>query len=133
MWIFTKVGFFSIVQKPSNSPDELTVRARVRSDLAALAAGLPQGSCSEIQETDRSDYPYRCVVNRAELAAWLSDQVTDGVNYPNFKDEILRRQGPFRASIYHDVWATLLALVGADKSLADFRRRFPLRSMRFPS
>lgn len=34
MWLMTTVGFFSIVRKPGET--DLTVRARVRSDLEAL-------------------------------------------------------------------------------------------------
>ena len=37
MWLITPVGFFSIVQKPSDvAADTLTVRARVQGDLEAL-------------------------------------------------------------------------------------------------
>ena len=36
MWLITPVGFFSIVQKPSDvAADTLTVRARVQGDLEA--------------------------------------------------------------------------------------------------
>ena len=37
MWLVTPIGFFSIVQKPGDKANgTLTVRARLRSDLAAL-------------------------------------------------------------------------------------------------
>lgn len=132
MWIFTTAGFFSVVHKPGNAPDELTVRSRVRADLANLANALPQWSCSAIQETELTDYPYRCVVKREALGAWLAAQAVE-LDYYNFKEAVRVRQGSARAAIYHEVWAALLSLVGIDKSLNEFRRRFPLRSMRFPS
>jgi hypothetical protein len=37
MWLITSIGFFSVVQKPGDKQNStLTVRSRVRSDLAAL-------------------------------------------------------------------------------------------------
>jgi len=36
--------------------------------------------------------------------------LTADIDYPNFKDEVARRQGAARAGVYHDVWAALLLL-----------------------
>ena len=40
MWLYTKLGFFSIVHKPPCKKDELLVRAMCREDLEALSKKL---------------------------------------------------------------------------------------------
>ena len=35
MWIFTPIGFFSVVKKEHDAEDEITIRARVRANLEA--------------------------------------------------------------------------------------------------
>ena len=44
MWIFTPFGFFSIVHKTYDAPDQLTIRGRVRGDLENLVLHLPSAS-----------------------------------------------------------------------------------------
>ena len=59
MWLYTKLGFFSIVHKPSCKKDELLVRTRCREDLEALSKKLSQTSNFKgviIESTDYSDY-----------------------------------------------------------------------------
>lgn len=56
MWLMTRFGFFSVVQKPGET--DLTVRARVEADLLALkAAYLP--SMGPILANAGTDYQYR--------------------------------------------------------------------------
>ena len=57
MWIFTPIGFFSVVKKEHDAEDEITIRARVRADLEALKAYV--ASMSEIREDRNADYWYR--------------------------------------------------------------------------
>ena len=65
MWLITSVGFFSIVEKPSDvAAGTLTVRARMRSDLqASKAAHLP--SLRPIRESTDTDYRLRATEPRA--------------------------------------------------------------------
>jgi enoyl-CoA hydratase/carnithine racemase len=71
MWIITKIGFFSIVQKPwSNPNDTLTVKARARTDLENLRAYLPE--MSEIIASEDSDYRYRATADREAVMAMAS-------------------------------------------------------------
>ena len=66
MWLYTKLGFFSIVHKLPCKKDELLVRTRCREDLQALSKKLSQTSDFKgaiIESTD-SDYAYRMVVPR---------------------------------------------------------------------
>lgn len=109
MWLITPVGFFSIVQKPADKPaDTLTVRARVRSDLAALKAQYLPG-LGPIKESSHTDYRFRATAPRAEVAAAMA-QLVQTLDYDNFKNAVARRQGYERAGLYHDVWDVLFRL-----------------------
>jgi hypothetical protein len=67
MWLVTPIGFFSIVQKPGDKKNgTLTVRSRVRSDLAALKQHYLPG-LGTIQESHDTDYRFRAVAPRAEV------------------------------------------------------------------
>lgn len=75
MWLITPVGFFSIVQKPGDKQnDTLTVRSRVRSDLAALKQHYLPG-LGLIQESHDTDYRFRAVAPRSEVSAAMGAQV----------------------------------------------------------
>jgi hypothetical protein len=105
MWIFTKVGFFSVTQARGSRPRLLEVGARVASDLDALRAEYaPElGSTSPGLGTD---YPYRAFITRADLAKGMG-RVARGIDYGNFKDEVSRLQGKARHDLYLDVWRTM--------------------------
>lgn len=106
MWLITPIGFFSIVQKPTDkSRNTLTVRARVRSDLEALRdTYLP--SLGDIKENPANDYRFRAVAPRADVAAAAASLIAD-LDYSNFKNEVAKRQGVKREQMYHDVWHVL--------------------------
>ena len=109
MWLITPVGFFSIVQKPSDvATDTLTVRARVRADLEALREQYLPG-LGDIQESQVNDYRFRAVAPRAEVAAAMASLVNQ-LDYSNFKSQVSKVQGPNRAHLYHDVWDVLYRL-----------------------
>lgn len=108
MWIITKIGFFSIVQKPWNKPnDTLTIRARARADLENLRTYLPD--MSEIIASEDSDYRYRATTDREAVMAAMSNLTAD-IDYDNFKNEAASRQGYARAAIYGEVWEVLYKL-----------------------
>ena len=111
MWIFTTLGFFSIVQKRGTSC--LTVRARAKGDLDALRERyLP--ALSATSSRGGTDYPWRATVEHADFADAMKRMVLD-VSYDNFTTAVAARQGRARASAYHDVWAALLDLPEADE------------------
>jgi len=64
MWLYTKLGFFSIVHKPPCKKDELLVRTRCREDLESLSKKLSQTNDFKgvIIESKDSDYAFRLVV-----------------------------------------------------------------------
>jgi 8-oxo-dGTP pyrophosphatase MutT (NUDIX family) len=109
MWLITPIGFFSIVQKPSDKgKDTLTVRARVRTDLEALRDRyIP--SLGEIKESPDNDYRFRAIALRAEVATAAAGMIND-LEYSNFKSEVGKRQGAKREALYHDVWHALYPL-----------------------
>lgn len=109
MWLITPVGFFSIVQKPTDqAAGTLTLRARLRADLDALrTCGLPE--LSEVSESLNTDYRYRATAPRAAVARVMA-QFIDQLDYSNFKNQVSKTQGKKRAELYQDVWEVLYRL-----------------------
>lgn len=106
MWLITPVGFFSIVQKPSDlAADTLTVRARLRTDLEALREQFLPG-LGTITESKTNDYRYRAVAPRAEVATAMAGLIQQ-LDYSNFKNQVAKKQGSARAHLYHGVWEVL--------------------------
>jgi hypothetical protein len=109
MWLITPVGFFSIVCKPGDeNADALTIRARVRSDLDALRQQyLP--SLGEVMENAGTDYRFRAKAHRDEVEKALAKMVHQ-LDYDNFKNEVAKKQGKYRAGIYSKIWNVLYGL-----------------------
>jgi hypothetical protein len=106
MWLFTPLGFFSIVQKPGTS--HLTIRARVKGDLEALRAQfLPELSPTLGQAG--TDYPWRATATHEDFAA-AAARMAMAIDYSNFKDEVAIKQGKARARSYGSVWNVLYDL-----------------------
>lgn len=109
MWLFTDIGFFSIVQKPEDrSKGLLTVRSRVRGDLEALA-GKHLPIVGEIQETSHTDYRFRAKARHADVVAAMA-RMAAAIDYSNFKHRVEIAQGLTRAYTYHEVWDVLHGL-----------------------
>ena len=105
MWLFTPRGFFSVVAHRDDA-EMVLVRARAHEDLRKLTGVLGQ---IDILETPDGDYRWRTTVTRRAWAGALVLLAAE-IDYPNFKDEVARRQGYERAGVYSDVWATLRRL-----------------------
>jgi ADP-ribose pyrophosphatase YjhB (NUDIX family) len=109
MWLITPIGFFSVVQKPDDKhAGTLTVRARLRSDLAALKLHYLPG-LGAINESSDTDYRFRATAPRADVSAAMS-RLVEALDYSNFKAEVAKRQGHARSGLYHDVWSVLYKL-----------------------
>jgi 8-oxo-dGTP pyrophosphatase MutT (NUDIX family) len=106
MWLFTTVGFFSIVQKTSDPL--LTVRARVADDLSQLRDRYMPGLSPTIIGGG-ADYPFRATISRDDFARGLA-QVVQDIDYASFRDEIERVTGRARGPIYTQVWKVLMKL-----------------------
>jgi len=106
MWLMTRIGFFSIVRKPGDG--DLTIRARVREDLETLQQHyLP--ALGPITTKAGTDYPFRAMASASDVAAATAKMIDD-IDYPNFKNEVGKRQGTARAHAYSRVWQALLKL-----------------------
>lgn len=106
MWLITPIGFFSIVQKPGDKQNgTLTVRSRVRSDLAALKQHYLPG-LGPIQESHDTDYRFGAIAPRSEVSSAMARMV-DALDYSNFKSEVGKKHGHKRAYLYHQVWDVL--------------------------
>lgn len=108
MWIFTKDGFYSVVQKPNQKGTEmLTVRARDRKDLVNLCDRL-RFPKSLIKDGCGTDYEYRMEVKKEEFARYLSTSVRK-IDYDNFKHTV-KEKDIARSWVYMDVWTALSKL-----------------------
>lgn len=106
MWIMTKHGFFSAVQKTTDGPSTLTVRARCKADIEHLAEAL--GGHRPPERWGGTDYPWRLRCTVAEWAGFLVEEAV-GVDYPNFKNEVFGRSKKHERA-YHRVWTALLGI-----------------------
>lgn len=104
MWIFTETGFVSAVRKPEY-PDVITVRARDRQSLEALAAKANV----EIKRSPNGDYPYRVFVGDGPFIEWFLDRGAE-LQYDNFKNRIYETRGSRFASALGNVWSAMLAV-----------------------
>jgi hypothetical protein len=87
MWLYTKFGFFSIVQKPND--DFLTVRSRSLNDLELFAKEYLK-SPSAIESTLENDYPYRLRAWHDDVAQAIARAVLD-IDYDNFKGVVAQQ------------------------------------------
>jgi hypothetical protein len=108
MWLYTKLGFFSIVYKTPCKKDELLVRARCRQDLEALSKKLTESNDfkGKIIESKDSDYAYRMVVPRSVLAPFLAELMKN-LDYANFKGTIPYNDR-LRHAAYFKCWDAML-------------------------
>lgn len=108
MWIASKLGFYSIVQK---QPGEWHVRARTKRDLEKLVKMFWVERLADIECWPAADYRWRIILrDRAEVRE-LFGVLADSVDYPNFKGVIgtLPDQRE-KLPAYHDLWHGLMRL-----------------------
>lgn len=94
-WLFTPDGFLSIVADLDH-PWHLLVRGRVREDVAHFCAA---SHADDPVETPGRDYRFRVSAPADAVARYVAGQ-PHAIDYPNFKDEVARRQGHDRAHTY---------------------------------
>jgi len=115
MWLFTRYGFYSVVQARSiesgvvtnkPDPDNLMVRARVRQHLVNLQMATPVLNASQILESSDNDYRYRIVIPKKTLLE-IAQGLTEDIDYTNFKG-ICEQEGLVDESYceaLHHIWA----------------------------
>lgn len=105
-WLFTKVGFFSVVKKgPEAKQGLVCVRSRFKDDLDNLRNTYVP-TLGPTEERPHTDYPYRAFVPQEEFAEGMKALYAD-IDYSNFKDEVADTQGYERAHLYGEVWGTM--------------------------
>lgn len=83
MWLFTKIGFFSVVRH-RDRPDQVLVRARFRDDIERLLKYMDAEGMSVDDHSGR-DYAYRVVIPQV-LWADTARRLAEDIDYPNFKN-----------------------------------------------
>lgn len=117
MWMLTPEGMFSAVVHDGDR-DAVQVRTRSKEDALRLATWLVANDVvtlgddyptaeSLVLEWKGRDYPCRLLLWREQWAAYVEWSV-EQITYRNFKNEVKKRQGDRRASIYGRVWGVLL-------------------------
>ena len=112
MWLFTTIGFFSVVEKPVDqalsAAPMLAVRSRVPGDLDALREKyMPELSATIA--TPRADYKFRAAISHADFARGLA-RLAEDIHYDNFKSAVGKTQGYQREHVYHGVWSAAMQL-----------------------
>lgn len=113
MWLFTKTGYVSIVEKPEDiQAQTLTVRSRDRESLEVMREDiykLYNYNLGEVEISTKagSDYKYRMVVSREEIKNYMV-AIVDGVDYNNFKTEIVRNRENSGGDEAGQKWGTTL-------------------------
>ena len=103
MWICSKFGFFSVVQK---APGEFHVRARCRQDLMNLKREARLRNL-KVHRSEPADYRFRIIASRGQWEA-LSAALFASVDYSNFKGVIAstseqRDKLPTYSAFHHDM------------------------------
>jgi hypothetical protein len=108
MWLFTTIGFFSVVKK--HGDEQLTVRARSSADLDRLRTNfMPELSATNSKAG--TDYPFRATISQQAFAKGMA-LIGESIDYHNFKDEVAATMGKQRAGTYSNVWSVLREIAG---------------------
>jgi hypothetical protein len=108
MWLMTKHGFYSIVQK---KPDKFHVRTRVRKDLENLVARVPLPG-AEIHSSKTTDYPFRIIVGRDDVLK-VMEFFGETLDYSNFKNTVAGTPDQqVKHDAYASVWHTMIGALG---------------------
>lgn len=108
MWLMTKYGFYSIVQK---SPGCYHVRSREKQDIENLIKAANLSSDISIHESSEADYRFRIIVDQAILTS-IFQYLGSSIDYDNFKGRIDRTTDQSHKP-YHRVWRVLADALGA--------------------
>lgn len=85
MWLFTKIGFYSIVKEHDSK--KFLVRGRTRKDIVNLINAVPCLKDKKVVHTPIRDYHFRIIVSQRELTK-ITTLLSEEVDYTNFKNEV---------------------------------------------
>lgn len=106
MWVFSKFGFFSVVQAKSE-PGRVQVRARVKDDLQRLSAFASESVAipmPAIITTPHADYAYRIVIEQSDWVK-VAAAIAADIDYTNFKSAVHGEAN--RDAAYMQVWSAM--------------------------
>lgn len=102
MWLCTKLGFYSIVQKR----DGFHVRARTKRDLENLCSAAKISP--KIEDWPTADYRWRIVLRDMLTMEVLWLGLMRSITYPNFKSEVYSRADQHnKRPAYNRLWQSL--------------------------
>ena len=117
MWLATKIGFYSIVEKQHhlhpNGEKLFVVRTRTFGDLQRLIEAIEPKLKRDIptHEYEKSDYPYRIYLETKEELSTTLATLAETITYPNFKDEISESDHQQdKADAYGQLWLNLFMI-----------------------
>lgn len=106
MWVFTEDGFYSAVMH-RDRPDYVVVRCRSEADASRLAYWhTARHYPVNVEVTPKADYGWRVTMLRQSWGNYVAESAVN-IGYDNFKEAIGKHDAD-RATIYGEVWATLL-------------------------
>jgi hypothetical protein len=111
MWLMTRHGFFSIVEKPEKGTFHL--RSRERRDLQNLIQRVPAlAACgAQVIDTPDGDYAARILIGKPELDTVMAF-LGDSIDYSNFKSRIATTPDQAHKP-YHEVWDVMADALGS--------------------
>ena len=125
MWLFTKTGFVSVVEKAGDREAQtVTVRSRDLESLEVMREDIYKLYEYELGEAEISknagtDYTYRMVITKEELKRYMV-AIVDGIDYDNFKSEIVPNREKSGGKKSGDKWHnTLMKIWTASFGIAD--------------
>ena len=113
MWVFSRAGFFSAVEKGNRRGQEVCVRSRVLEDFDRMRK-LYYPEMGAVERTQNTDYPYRIYLSH-DAWARVCEKMAKDIDYANFKSMVAQEQGYDRAHLYGGVWEVMY---GAERKLA---------------
>ena len=106
MWVFTKQGFFSVVQDREHRSN-VHVRARSEADLLEVwrHAQMLQAHPEIVYNDDQADYPFRVIMWKTTWAQIL-EMYAESIDYDKFKPNF--EHEPEKHEILLKVWGDML-------------------------
>jgi hypothetical protein len=128
MWLFTRYGFFSVVNARRGNgtadPNLLMIRARRIADLRRLCQRFPALGTYDIATTPHNDYRYRLVAPKVLWTSLIGELAAEQ-GWSNFKSEAHRFQGAAGAdydAALHHVWDVMYGFQQSEKRFALINR-----------
>jgi hypothetical protein len=106
MWLFTRHGFYSVVQDKKNN-QQVQVRARIQDNLQRLSSFVRSATDIDLPtaiSTPTADYAYRIVIEKA-LWTRIATALAAEINYTNFKDTVHGEED--RDEAYFEIWSAM--------------------------